>query len=79
MVKSILIKDTTREEREQIVAEALESIEGACEGCAPGMERMFEPYIEGIKELREVNREFNARYVSGAEGPDQSRDCGFGY
>lgn len=49
MVKSILIKDTTREEREQIVAEALESIEGACEGCAPGMERMLSPISKGSR------------------------------
>ena len=28
-----LIKDTTREEREQIVAESLGNIEAACDGC----------------------------------------------
>ena len=28
-----LIKDTTKEEREQIVAESLGNIEAACDGC----------------------------------------------
>lgn len=36
-MKSYLIKDTTREEREQIVADCLNETEGACEGCAPGI------------------------------------------
>jgi hypothetical protein len=31
---------------------------------------MYDDYIDGKKELREVNREFNARYVSGQTGPD---------
>jgi hypothetical protein len=31
---------------------------------------MYQDYIEGKKELREVNMEFQARYMSGAAGPD---------
>ena len=34
-----LIKDTTREEREAIVAESLGNIEGSCDGCAAGLVR----------------------------------------
>ena len=67
-MKSILIKDTTREEREQIVAESIGNIESACDGCSPGLVEMYQAYIDGIKELREVNMEFNARYVSGGDG-----------
>ena len=62
---SILIKDTTREERARIVNEAIGNIEGLCDGCSPGLLRMYDDYINGTKELREVNMEFNARYVSG--------------
>ena len=72
---SILIKDTTREEREQIVAESLGAIDASCEGCAAGMYEMYQDYIDGVKELREINMEFNARYVSGREGPGRS-GCG---
>lgn len=76
-MKSILIKDTTREEREQIVAEAIGNIEGACDGCAPGLEKMYDRYIEGKMELKEINMEFNARYVSGNTGPERNRECGY--
>lgn len=74
-MKSILIADTTKEEREKIVAEAIGNIEGACDGCAPGLSEMYEEYIEGKKELREVNMEFNARYVSGRMGPGEKEKC----
>lgn len=59
-MKSLLIKDTTREEREQIVADSIGSIEAACDGCAPGVIEMYQAYIDGVKELREVNREYVA-------------------
>jgi hypothetical protein len=75
-MKSILIADTTREEREQIVAESVGNIDGACDGCSPGLIKMYQDYIEGKKELREVNMEFQTRYMSGATGPDRS-GCGF--
>jgi len=75
-MKSILIADTTRAEREQIVAESVGSIDGLCDGCSPGLLRMYEDYIEGRRELREINMEFRARYVSGAAGPDKG-SCGW--
>ena len=72
---SILIKDTTREERERIVAESIGNINGACDGCASGLAEMYQDYIDGKKELREINAEFRARYMSGAQGPEKS-GCG---
>ena len=74
-MKSYLIKDTTREEREQIVSESIGQIEAACDGCAPGVAEMYQAYIDGEKELREINREYVARYVSGREGQTRS-ECG---
>ena len=74
-MKSYLIKDTTREEREQIVSKSIGQIEAACDGCAPGVAEMYQAYIDGEKELREINREYVARYVSGREGPTRS-ECG---
>ena len=70
-MKSYLIKDTTREEREQIVEESIGNITSACDGCAAGLAEMYQDYIDGKKELREINMEFNARYVSGGEGPSR--------
>jgi len=74
-MKSYLIKDTTREEREQIVAESIGNIESMCDGCSPGLVEMYQDYIDGKKELREINMEFNARYVSGMEGPQRGGQC----
>ena len=75
-MKSILIADTTREEREQIVAESIGNIDGLCDGCSPGLIEMYQAYIDGRKELREINMEFNARYTRGAEEPDRSSCSG---
>lgn len=66
---SILIADTTREEREQIVAESIGNISGLCDGCSPGIIEMYQDYIDGKKELREINAEFRAGYVSGTGKP----------
>ena len=74
-MKSILIADTTREERERIVAQSIGNIDGACDGCSPGLIEMYREYIEGRKELREINMEFRAGYTKGAAGPDRT-GCG---
>lgn len=71
---SILIKDTTREEREKIVAESIGNISGQCDGCSAGIIEMYDDYIEGKKELRQINMEFHARYISGA-GPESKNEC----
>ena len=71
-MKSLLIADTTREEREAIVAESIGNIDGACDGCSPGLIEMYQDYIEGRRELRDINMEFNARYTRSATGPDRS-------
>ncbi len=68
-MRSILIKDTTREERERIVAESIGNISGACDGCMSGLADMYQAYIDGEKEIREINMEFRAHYVSGDDKP----------
>lgn len=73
-----LIKDTTREEREALVAESLGNISASCDGCSAGIVEMYQDYIDGKKELREINMEFNARYVSGDELPLHG-NCSEGY
>ena len=76
-MNSILIADTTREEREGSVAESIGNIEGLCDGCSPGIIEMYQDYIDGKKELREINAEFRARYMSGARIPERP-GCGMG-
>ena len=74
-MKSIRIADTTREEREHIVAESIGNIDGLCDGCSPGILKMYRDYIDGRRELREINMEFNAGYTSGSMGLTRS-GCG---
>lgn len=73
---SILIKDTTREQREAIVEESIGNISGSCDGCAAGLAEMYQDYIDGKRELRDINMEFRRGYVSGEEVPARS-NCGY--
>lgn len=72
---SYLIKDTTKEEREKIVKESLGNIEANCDGCMAGLAEMYEDYIDGKKELRDINMEFNARYVKGEDMEGRGTSC----
>ena len=73
---SYLIKDTTKEERQRIVEESLGNISANCDGCMAGLAEMYQDYIDGKRELKEINMSFHARYVSGDDGPEK-RDCGY--
>ncbi|MCR5249940.1 MAG: purine biosynthesis protein PurH [Lachnospiraceae bacterium] len=73
---SILIKDTTREERERIVAESIGNINGSCDGCMAGLADMYRDYIDGKREIRDINMAFKAQYESGVEGPVKT-GCGY--
>ena len=69
---SYLICETTKEQREKIVAESLGNIGASCNGCMAGLVEMYQDYIDGKKELRDINMEFNAGYISGDEVPGRS-------
>lgn len=71
-----LIAETTREERERIVEESLGNIEATCDGCAQRIVDMYQDYIDGKKELREITMEFQARYVKGDDMPGRE-GCGY--
>ena len=68
---SILIKDTTTEERERIVAESIGNINGSCDGCAAGLAEMYQEYIDGKKEIRDINMEFSAQHAAVADDFDE--------
>ena len=71
-----LIKNTTREQREQIVKEALGYCEVGCEDGSRYGYDFYEPYIEGKKELAQLNEEYRASYIS--ENKDRYRgNCGY--
>ena len=69
--RSLLIRDTTREERETIVQRALWGNCGTdcefCSGCdmrgGGRWDSIYQPYIDGVKELSEINAEYAAPFV----------------
>ena len=69
-MESILIKDTTKEEREQIIRQSMDCGSG-CENCSScwlgggSPWDMYQDYIDGKKEIAEINMEYNARYIKG--------------
>ena len=74
LILDILKDGKSKEEREQIVAESLGYMEANCAGCTSGLAEMYQAYIDGKKELRDINMEFHAGYVSGEEVPGR-RSC----
>lgn len=65
-----LIKNTTREQREEIVKRSLGCGGEGCENCsacgvygAADPFDMYQPYIDGEKEISEINDAFKASYL----------------
>ena len=70
MLVQLLIRNTTKAQREQIVRDSLACGGGGCENCsacgvygAGDPVDMYQPYIDGEKEIDDINREFRARYL----------------
>ena len=60
-MKSMLIKDTTKEERIAIIREWIPQYDGL-EDCDIDLWDMYRDYINGVKEIAEINAEFQAEY-----------------
>lgn len=75
--EKFLIKNTTREQREQIVRESLGYSDIGCDDCAAGYSYdMYQAYIDGEKELSEISKAFHASFVS-RNLKDMDRGCGY--
>ncbi len=65
-IKSLLIKDTTKEEREKIIRYGLYGGCGVecefCNGCdnlgGGSVDDIYQPYIDGLMELKEINAQY---------------------
>ena len=69
-MQSILIRDTTRAQREQIVRQGLAACGSSCEGCngcdnlgGGRVDAFDQPDIDGEKELWELNAEYRRGLV----------------
>ena len=70
--KSLLIKDTTVDERMEIVKVALGGFGDAeCEGI--DMDDLYYDYIFGLKELADINREFSEKHAGSVRADNQNR------
>ena len=71
-MKSLLIKDTTREEREQIRKNSRDC-GGGCENCSScwlgggSPWDIYQDYIDGKREIKEINAEYTDRYRPGRQ------------
>ena len=64
MYKSIKIAHPTREERIEIVKNSLSFGEESCEGSVGfDVMSMYPPYIDGEKEISQINMEFHGGMV----------------
>ena len=72
-MKSLLIRDTTREEREAIIKESLDCGGGGCENCSSCWLGggtpwdIYQDYIDGKREIREINMEYMEKYRQGRQ------------
>lgn len=73
-MEEYLIKNTTREQREQIVRESLGYSDIGCEDASDGYD-MYLPYIEGKKELKEITMEYQTRYIKDMEREERRSCC----
>lgn len=73
--KSLLIKDTTVDERMAIVKESLNFCDGDCDGV--DMDDMYDDYIFGRRELADINLEFSRKHAGEVvpNRPSAPRGC----
>lgn len=73
MEKKYLLKDTTKSERIALIKEWEE--ESGCESSGMDLWEYFRDYIDGKKEISEINAEYNASYMS--EYPEDEYPTGY--
>lgn len=62
-MKSILIKDTTKQERIELIRE-WQPVDDGLEECEIDLWEMYRDYIDGKKEIAEINAEFRTDYYA---------------
>ena len=75
-MEKYLIKNTTREQREQIVKESLGFCDISCEDGGRYGYELYEPYIDGEMEIAEITKAFRASYVS-EQREGRSQGCSY--
>ncbi|SKC09359.1 hypothetical protein SAMN06296386_1236 [Lachnospiraceae bacterium] len=77
--EELLIRNTTVAQRVKIVNEALGLDSVDCEGVPQSMIDMYDDYINGKKEIAEINASFKTEYVMGDDSARPEKGgCGMG-
>ena len=76
-MKSVLIKDTTKSERIAIIKEWI-PVDDGLEDCEIDMWEMYREYINGEKEIAQINEEFSKR-MFGQEAEKSLIECSCWY
>ena len=63
-MKSTLIKDTTKAERIALIKEWI-PVDDGLEACGIDLWDMYRDYIDGKKEISEINAEFQTNFYAG--------------
>ena len=74
-MKSLLIKDTTVDERMQIVKEALGGF-GNCDCEGIDMDDIYAHLIFGRRELDDSNRQFSQQHAGAVKAEDREKQSG---
>lgn len=62
-MKSVLIKDTTKQERIELIRE-WQPVDDGLEDCEIDLWDMYKDYIDGKKEIAEINAEFQTDFYA---------------
>lgn len=62
-MESTLIKDTTKQQRIELIKSWLPQDDGL-DDCEIDLFDMYKDYIDGKREIREINESFNATYYA---------------
>jgi len=77
MNEQFLIRNTTPEQREQIVLEALSGGDECERPVTDADLKLYQPYIDGEMELKECTAAWRASYLRGYMDRTEDTGCGF--
>lgn len=75
-MKSYLIKDTTIHQRIELLKQWEEA--DGCENSGMDLMEFYKDYIDGKREIKDINAAYSARYVSEIQDDDNGMSCGMG-
>lgn len=76
-MKSTKIADTTKQERIELIKQWIPE-DDAMDGCDIDLWDMYADYINGIREIEEINMSFNEGFYEESDLRPGTQGCGYG-